>query len=135
MRQPTHDPYLNTVHRALKEKAYRTRQLQLKAQSQEKQTQNHSFLHQRLELNELIHLPEGIGNFIFFVAFILIPYIVGVLFIFVTIAGIDLQIFKGINIQEYTIYWAIGYEVIAFFLLMLIFKSAIEFKRNRKGHP
>ncbi len=126
MNHNTHDPYLNTVQRALKEKEYKLKHLQAKEKKTLKKSK--SFLLQRFSISELINLPEGTGNLLFFVAFILIPYIVGVSFIFVTIAGINVETFKRINIEEYTIYWAIGYEIIAFMLLMLIVKSAISFK-------
>jgi len=129
MNPPTHDPYLNTVQRALREKEYRIKQI--KAQQERiKQKHSQSFLHQRFDLHEFFNLPDGVGNILFFIAFILIPYIVGVIFIFITIAGIDFKIFEGINIKEYPIYWAIGYEIIAFLLLLLILKSALEFRHN-----
>ncbi len=55
--------------------------------------------------------------------------IIGIGFIFFIIAQANLDAFRGININEYSVFWAIGYEVIASILLLLIVKSAIRFKR------
>jgi hypothetical protein len=117
-----HDPYLNTVKRSLEDKKYK--ELQVK-----KRTQVDNFLKKKFEITDYIQLPEGVANMLFFIAFLVVPYIVGISFIFIVIARASLDTFWEININEYSVYWAIGYEVIASFLLFIIIKSAITFRK------
>jgi hypothetical protein len=117
-----HDPYLNTVKRSLEDKKYK--ELQVK-----KRSQVDNFLKKKFEITDYIQLPEGVANMLFFIAFLVIPYIVGISFIFIVIARASLDTFWGMNINAYSIYWAIGYEVIASFLLFIIIKSAITFRK------
>jgi hypothetical protein len=117
-----HDPYLNTVKRSLEDKKYK--ELQVK-----KRTQVDNFLKKKFEITDYIQLPEGLANMLFFIAFLVVPYIVGISFIFIVIARASLDTFWEININEYSVYWAIGYEVIASFLLFIIIKSAITFRK------
>lgn len=122
MQELIHDPYLNAVKRNLEDKKYK--ELQFK-----KKTQVDNFLKKKFEITDYITLPEGIANILFFISFLVIPYIVGISFVFIVIARASLDIFSELNSNEYFIYWAIGYEVIASFLLFLIIKSAITYKR------
>ena len=117
-----HDPYLNTVKRSLEDKKYK--ELQVK-----KRTKVDNFLKKKFEITDYIQLPEGLANMLFFIAFLVVPYIVGISFIFIVIARASLDTFWEININEYSVYWAIGYEVIASFLLFIIIKSAITFRK------
>ncbi|NEW60993.1 hypothetical protein GSY74_06815, partial [Sulfurovum sp. bin170] len=89
-----------------------------------------SFFAQEIHLSNYINLSENSINTIVFLAFILIPYITGLLFIFLIIAKANLAIFHEINIDEYFVYWSIGYEVLASILLMIIIKSSINFNRR-----
>jgi len=118
-----HDPYLNTVKRNLEDKKYKELQ-------EKKRNKTDNFLKKKFEITDYINLPEGTANILFFIAFLLVPYIVGISFIFIVIARASLDTFSGMNINEYSIYWAIGYEVIASFLLFIIIKSAISFKKS-----
>ena len=126
MNNPTHDPYLDTAKRSIKNRRY-------KELSQEKEKpktkKSESFLTQKVNINELLNLPEGTMNLLLFIAFLLIPYIVGVIFIFVVIARASLDTFTEIHTGEYALYWAIGYEIIAATIILLIIKSAINFNR------
>ena len=119
-----HDPYLDTAKRSIKNKLY-------KELSQEKEKpkkkNSESFLTQKVNINELLNLPEETVGLLLFIAFILIPYIVGVIFIFVVIARASLDIFTKIHTNEYFFYWAIGYEIVATTIILLIIKSAINF--------
>jgi len=117
-----HDPYLNTVKRSLKDKRYK--------ELHEKKIKNtNDFLKKKIEITDYINLPEGLANIIFFISFLVIPYIVGITFIFIIIAKASIETFKHINIDGYPVYWSIGYEVIASFLLFIIIKSAISYRR------
>ena len=122
----THDPYLDTAKRSIKNRRY-------KELSQEKEKpkkrKSESFLTQKVNINELSNLPEGTMNLLLFIAFLLIPYIVGIVFIFVVIAHVNLNTFTKIYTNEYLLYWAIGYEIVAATIILLIIKSAINFHR------
>jgi len=118
----THDPYLNTVKRSLKDKRYKELHDKMVTKS------TNEFLKKRFEITDYINLPEGLANIIFFVLFLVIPYIVGITFIFIIIAKASIETFSHINIDGYPVYWSIGYEVIASFLLFIIIKSAISYR-------
>ena len=122
MKTLTHDPYLNTVKRNLKDKKYKELQ-------EKKRNKTDNFLKKKFEITDYINLPEGVANIIFFISFLVIPYIVGITFIFIIIAKASIETFSSINIDGYPVYWSIGYEVIASLLLFIIIKSAISFRR------
>lgn len=132
MEPSTHDPYLATAKRSLKDKQYKELHQTKEKKSHEKRTKK-SFLTQKVNINDLLNLPEGTMNLLLFIAFLVVPYTVGIIFIFVVIARASLDTFKGIHTSEYALYWAIGYEVIASILILLIIKSAISFRRFQKG--
>ncbi len=119
-----HDPYLNTAKRSLEDKRYKERY------EREKVKRINNFLNQKIEITDYIHLSEGMAKFVVFISFLTLPYIIGVGFIFFIIAKTNLETFKSININEYIALWAIGYEVIASFLLLIIIKSAISFQQS-----
>ncbi len=120
MNSLTHDPYLNTVKRSLEDKRYKEKYEKHKIDK---------FLKKKINITDYINLSEGMATVILFISFLIIPYIIGIGFIFFIIAQANLDAFRGININEYSVFWAIGYEVIASILLLLIVKSAIRFKR------
>ncbi|NOZ91090.1 MAG: hypothetical protein GXO60_07390 [Epsilonproteobacteria bacterium] len=120
----THDPYLDTIKRTLEDKKYK------ELYKKEKNNKIKKFMKQELDITNYISLPKGLANMIFFIGFLVVPYIVGIAFIFFIIAQASFDIFLGINIKEYPVYWAIGYEVIATLLLLIIVKSAINFKTS-----
>lgn len=131
MTQLTHDPYLNTVKRNLQDKYYKEHHKKSKAQEA---TKSHDFLRQNFDLHEHINLPEGIEQLFMFTAFLLVPYTIGILFVFVLITGVHLKIIEHITLEDFPMFWAIGYEIIASLILILIFKSAINFKNTQTIH-
>ena len=126
----THDPYLNTVIREMEDKQCRIRNQNRDKQREE--NQNRSFLSQKLYLTDFINLPEGTLNLLLFIAFVIIPYIAGLAFIFFLIANANFDTFENININDYLIYWTIGYELLAFTLMLFVIKSAINFKKAKQ---
>ena len=126
MNTPTHDPYLDTAKRSIKNRRYKELSQEKK---KPKKKNSESFLRQKVNINELLNLSEGITNLLLFIAFLLIPYIVGIVFIFVVIAHVNLNTFTKIYTNEYLLYWAIGYEIIATTIILIIIKSAINFHR------
>jgi len=128
----THDPYLNTVKREMEDKQCRIRNQNRDKQREE--NKNRSFLSQKLYLTDFINLPEGTLNLVLFIAFVIIPYIAGLAFIFFLIANANFDTFENININinDYLIYWTIGYELLAFTLMLFVIKSAINFKKIKQ---
>lgn len=122
----THDPYLNTVKREINDKYYKER----KQLMEHKDKKSKSFLSQKVHLRDFINLNEGTLNIVAFIAFVVIPYLTGIAFIFLLIANANFDTFKNININDYLIYWTIGYELLAMLLILLIIKSAINFKKT-----
>ncbi len=124
MEELVNDPYLNSVKINLEDKRIKD----LHEKEKHKHYKQDSFLSQKIYIKDYINLSEDMANLVFFISFLLLPYGVGVLFVFVIFAKSNLDIFKRIDIDEYYILWSIGYEIIAFFLLLFILKSAIDFK-------
>ncbi len=127
----THDPYLNTVKREIKDKYYKERKQHM-SKNKEGIRESKSFLSQKVYLNDFINLPEGILNLLLFIAFVVIPYVAGIAFIFFLIANANFDTFDDININDYLIYWTIGYELLASMLIILVIFSAIKFKKLRQ---
>ena len=116
-----HDPYLNTVKRSLQDKYYKERN------SKKKETQQ-NFLRKEIHISDYINLSENSINTLLLITFVFLPYTTGIAFIFFVIARASLEVFEGINLTDYLVYWAIGYEILASILILIIIKSAIGFK-------
>jgi len=129
----THDPYLNTVKRDMNDKYYKHRKQLIENREKERQ-QSKNFLSHKVHLSDFINLPEGTLNIVVFIAFVLIPYLTGITFIFLLIANANFDTFKNININDYFIYWTIGYELLAILFILLIIKSAINFNNTISSH-
>jgi hypothetical protein len=125
----THDPYLNTIKREIKDKYYKERKQHMSEKRDERKVSK-SFLSQKVYLHDFINLPEGTLNLLLFIAFVVIPYVAGLAFIFFLIANANFDTFDDININDYLIYWIIGYELLAFILIILVIFSAIKFKKS-----
>ena len=128
MENRTHDPYLNTAQRSLQDRYYKEQ----KFRQQEKNSRvkpPKSFLSQNINISNYLNLSENSTNTIIFSAFLLVPYVTGLIFIFLIIAKANIKIFHEINIDEYFVCWSIGYEILASIMIILIIKSAITFRK------
>lgn len=92
-----------------------------------------SFGSQEIDVNKYVLSPEGWENFALTIYIILIPYIVGILFLFVFIAEVAFEKFLLLDMSSIFIVWAIGYEVIAATLLFLIFVSFLSYLSKSKS--
>lgn len=71
---------------------------------------------------------DGLEHIFLLVYFLFLPYLAGLIFLFVYIAESDVEIFTALNGQNsYLLTWTIGYEILAALALMLIMKNAIMF--------
>ena len=116
-----HDPYLDTARRSLDEEKIKLR----KKKIQDITIKPKSFFSKNIIISDYIHLPENFQSFFLISLFIFIPYLFGTLILLVI-----LKEYANLNIDSFMIAWTIGYEVIAFILLLVIMKSAIYFKKT-----
>jgi len=106
--------------------------------TKEKPIRNKSskFSQQEVDLSETpLFFPEGYEKLFIAIYFISLPYIAGLLFQFFYIADGKKELFLSLNEQSsFILTWAIGYEILATFILLYIIKMAISFANdNRKS--
>lgn len=98
---------------------------QLKRQNESKRKrrnrQNKSFGSKEVDVKKIVWAPEGYEGFFIFLYFVTIPYIVGSIFLFFSVAGGEYDSFMKLNTSAFFIVWAIGYEIVATILLLIIF--------------
>ena len=128
MNTPTHDPYLDTIKRSRQDKYLKERS---RKRSKKDEPSKRSFFKQEVRLTDYINLSEDFANILIFTLVLIIPYSVGIIFIFLIIAKSSIETFEGINISNPVIYWTIGYEIVALLILILIVKSAISFRKSK----
>jgi hypothetical protein len=96
-----------------------------------------SFTQQEVDLTETpLFFPAGFEKIFLAIYFITLPYIAGLLFLFFYVAEGKAELFLSLNDDSsFILTWAIGYEIIAGLILLLIAKSAISFsiENSRKG--
>jgi len=121
-----HDPYLNTAKRELVEKKNKIRKAKIEEKKKKKEK---SFFSKNIILSDYIYLPESLQQPFLAIIFTTIPYLSGlvVLYLFVYLDKIETKLI-AFNFNSFLLTWTIGYETIAFLLLLLIFKSALTFK-------
>ncbi len=79
-----------------------------------------SFAKQEVNFKDYLYIPDGWEPVLYAVYFVLIPYVIGAIFLFLTIAGADFANFKLLNMAAFFIVWIIGYEIVATVLLIAI---------------
>jgi hypothetical protein len=82
---------------------------------------NNSFGSKEVDLTKIVWAPDGYEGFFAFAYFLIIPYIVGAIFLFFAVAGAEFDSFMKLNTAAYFIVWAIGYEIVATLSLLVIF--------------
>lgn len=96
-----------------------------------------SFTQQEVDLSEApLFLPEGFEKIFLIVYFLLLPYIVGLLFLFFYVANGKTEPFLFLSEKSsFILIWAIGYEIIAGLTILYIIKKAISFsaKSSKTG--
>lgn len=103
-----------------------------KAKMKQERKSRDSFSAQEVDINQYILSPEGWESVILTLYILFIPYVVGMLFLFVFIAEVAFDKFLLLDMSSILVIWAIGYEVIAITLLFLIFLSFISYLNNSK---
>lgn len=131
MNTPTHDPYLDTIRRSREDKYLKYLKERSRERLKKDESSKRSFFKQEVRLTDYINLSEDFANILIFTLVLIIPYSVGIIFIFLIIAKSNIETFEGINISNPVIYWTIGYEIVAFLILILIIKSSISFRKSK----
>ncbi|MDD2828342.1 MAG: hypothetical protein PHW18_02075 [Sulfuricurvum sp.] len=93
--------------------------------------QEEDFLNQEVDYRNFVFAPEGYEGLMFFIYFLTLPYLVGLGFLFMFVARANYESFLTFNLSSYFIIWAIGYEVSAVLLLIIIFLAWINHYHNR----
>ena len=93
-----------------------------------------SFFSQSVRMSDYIFLPEGMEGFMLLVYFILIPYGVGLIIIWLFIAGGNMDSFLVLDIFTIIPVWSIGYEASAGLIMLKIILSGISFHFKRQAY-
>lgn len=86
-----------------------------------------SFGSQKVELSDYLLSPTGYESVVYTFYFVSIPYVIGALFLFIVIARLSFNNFMLIDFNSFFIVWAIGYEIIASILLIIIFIAFLKY--------
>lgn len=106
--------------------------------SKEKSVRNRAskFSKQEVDLTKApLFFPEGFEKLFIAIYFVTLPYIAGLLFQYLYLADAKLEVFLTLYENSmFILIWAIGYEIIATFILLYILKlaiSSISFQNNK----
>lgn len=101
--------------------AYYNQVLKKSKSRSKKKNKVSSFASKEVHLSQYIFAPQGYEGISYTLHVIIVPYLVGLLFLFVTIAKVNVENFMLLDISRFFIVWAIGYEITASLLLLFIF--------------
>lgn len=119
-----HDPYLTTVKRSLDEQRMRERKKRMTLKKEK--IKKESYFSKKINLDQILDLPEGLQQIVFFIFFLLIPYSFGLLFVFVT--RLDMVSLQSQKINECLFFWTIGYEFLATILLIVLIQQSLTYR-------
>lgn len=91
------------------------------------------FAHQDIELsNSPLFFPPGYESVFLVLYIVFLPYLTGLLFLFLYVAQGDINVFNSLSSESSFLFsWCIGYECLAALALLLIIKNAILFSAKR----
>ena len=121
-----HDPYLATVKRSFDEQRILKRKKRLKAK-QKKEVQK-GYFSKKINLNQILDLPEGLQHIVLFLFFLLIPYSMGLIFALIT--RLDIVSLNSQGFNEFLFLWTVGYEFSATMLLIFLLQQSFTYRRG-----
>ena len=121
-----HDPYLTTAKRTLNDEKIKKRLKKL----QNTPVKSKGFFSKNITLSDYIYIPENLQNFFIISLFILIPYLFGSFIMFILMTRDLVKETMSFSLDSFMLSWTIGYECIAFILLIVIIKSAFTFTKK-----
>lgn len=96
-----------------------------------RRAQEEDFLNQEVDYRNFVFAPEGYEAPIMAIYIALIPYLMGLAFLFLFIARTRYESFLEFKLSSFFIIWAIGYEVTAALLIIVIFLAWLNHFRRR----
>jgi len=79
-----------------------------------------------------LFFPPGLEKIFLIIYFISLPYLTGIIFLFLIARGKIEVFFSFYEESSFIIVWAMGYEILAVIILLFIAKSAISFSKKLK---
>lgn len=111
---------------------YRSNGKQFSQESiQRRKVEEEDFLNQEVDYRNFVFAPEGYEMPMLVLYILTLPYLMGLSFLFLFIARASYEYFLEFNLSSYFVIWAIGYEVTAVLLMIIIFLSWLNHYRNR----
>ena len=104
------------------------RKIKKMRQAAKRENTNNTFGSQPVNFGKFVYLPEGYEKFFIFLYVLIVPYITGLIFLFFFVAKTNVTNFTSLDLTTFFVVWAMGYEIDAAILLVLIFYSAFRFK-------
>ncbi|MEA1919187.1 MAG: hypothetical protein U9N52_05055 [Campylobacterota bacterium] len=92
-----------------------------------------NFGSQEVDVKDFIISPEGWEGIMFTFYFLSIPYITGIIFLFLFIARADMENFLVFDLTAFFVVWAIGYEIVASLILITIFISYLKYMTRKEN--
>lgn len=99
--------------------------------SERRKAQEEDFLSQEFDYRNFIFAPEGYEGLMMFLYILTLPYLMGLVFLFLFVARSSYEYFLEFNLTSYFVIWAIGYEVIAVLLIGIIILAWLNHHRGR----
>lgn len=96
-----------------------------------RKAQEEDFLNREVDYRNFVFAPEGYEAPVMAIYVAVIPYLVGLAFLFLFIARTRYESFLEFKLSSFFIIWAIGYEVTAVLLIILIFLAWLNHFRRR----
>ncbi len=91
------------------------------------------YLSQEVSLSSTgISLPEGYESVFLSAFFLIVPYVVGFLFLFLFVSKFDFDLLEVVKNAEGSIFvsWLVGYEIVSIFTLVFILFKFISYRPN-----
>lgn len=92
-----------------------------KANINSRRQQEDDFFNKSLDYRDFVFSPEGYEGIVFGLYLLLLPYLAGLLFLYLFVARANYEYFLVFNLASFAIIWAIGYEVCAVLIIAGIF--------------
>jgi len=98
--------------------------------SQKRKRKAKSFGAQKVDFRDHLFIPENweFAAYTFYI--VAVPYIVGAVFLFLTIARASFENFKLLDTSAFPIVWAIGYEIVALVALIWIMGLYLQYEED-----
>lgn len=93
--------------------------------------QEDDFFNKSFDYRDYVFSPEGYEGVVLSIYLITLPYLMGLMFLFIFVAEASYEYFLQFDLASFFIIWAIGYEVCAVLILAIIFLAWLKSISNR----